>query len=271
MWLLIVALLSASERDYYAGRFDQAIANADDARKAKYMAMRTFVMGGDFSEAIATAERAYSAANDAATRAEALTWEGFARYAQAMTSGSNDYQSATERTNRALELRRQSGDARGIAEATFYRGLIAERTGDPAAALELYNEALEIAQRGGFALEESYALRHIGFIEQGRGDLISARKSLQRSFEIRERIGFNVFLPFSILSLAEIDTSLGRFDEAEKEFTRARAVARELGFRRLEVLVDLSWSELMVRRALRTSEEIGYPRGVDIARKRLER
>lgn len=275
------ATAPVSERHYYAGRFGEAIAASTGARTAKYLTMKAFVSGGQYDEAIATAVRAQTS-TDPAEQAEALLWEGFARYAQVMTSGGDDYGEAADRIERAFALRRSIGERRGIAEAAFYRGLVAERQGDEESALKLYREALALAKAGGFALEESYAQRHIGFIERSRGDLSSARQRLERSRDLRERIGFRVFLPFSVLSLAETDVLLGRFEDAEREFARARALAATLGFRRLEVLVDLNWSELrekqnrgaeaadMLRRALKTSEEIAYPRGVQLARTRLD-
>ena len=280
MLLVAIGCASNPERHYFAGRLDDAIAGAEGPPKAKYLAMQAFVSGGDYSAAIDTAERAYSSTDDPVMQADALTWEGFARYAQAMTSGSDDYRVAKDRIERALTLRQRIGEPRGIAEATFYRGLVEERLGNKDDALQLYRRALEIA-RDRFALEESYAERHIAFIERDRGDLAAARHRLQRSLQLRERIGFRVFLPFSVLSLAEIDTALERYEVADREFARSRDLAKGLAFRRLEVLVDLGWSELrekqkriddadeMLQRALKTSQEIGYARGVQLATSRI--
>lgn len=270
-----------AEREYYAGRFEKSIELADPARLAKYMSMRTFVMGGDFEPVIETAARAVESARTEQARAEALTWEAFARYARAMTSGSDDYGLATERADAALALRRRNRDPRGLAEALFYRGLIAERRNEQVEAVRYYTEALELAQRHGFAVEESYAQRHLGFMDQKRGDLVSARNRLKRSLDLRESAGFQVFVPFSVLSLAEIDTEMGDIERAEIAFRRAMSMAEDLRFDRLRVLIDLSWSRLrekegrseearaMMRRALETSERIGYPRGIEIARQRL--
>jgi tetratricopeptide (TPR) repeat protein len=279
--LMMSCVTADAEREYYEGRFDRAIALSPPELRAKYAAMKTFTMGGDWAPVMRLAAEAATSATGDAAKADALTWEAFTRYAHAMTSASDTYDAAIERADEALRLRRRIGEPRGLAEALFYRGLIAERQEDAAAARQLYNEALAIAEQNALQLEESYVQRHLGFLEKAAGNVVSARARLERSLHLREQLGFNVFLPFSLLSLAEVDTDTGDFSAAEGRFGQAAARARKLRFARTEVLIDLSWARLRVRqgrqvearqllvRALETSKRIGYQRGVLLAADRL--
>lgn len=113
--------------------------------------------------------------------------------------------------------------------ATFYRGLVEDRSDDPAgAAAELYEHALTAANAAGDDVLASYALRHLGdHAEDGSHALELAN----RSFELRARIGFvpGALAQQVLLAAALRDTGDEAGFRAAIEQTHAWACALGIG------------------------------------------
>ena len=257
------------------------------AQRGARMTIDAFIDSGDFAPARAQLTAAIAAAeasNDHDALGAALTWAGFAHYAQLMTSGATTgYEQPRDVIARALELRRQSRDRRAIAETLIYLGLVEEKLGNESLALQMYEESLDLALAGGYFREESYAQRHIAFIEARRGKLESALARQRRSLALREQIGFHEYLPFSLLAVAALEDRLGERDAALSHYIRASTLAMRSGKRRTRVLVALSLGDFYQAReqmkearqqfelALEIATEIGNSRDVEAARARLSR
>lgn len=252
--------------------------------RGRDLATRAFVDSGDFGQANAVLARAVSeaeAAGDERQLARALTWQGFSRYAELMTSGRTEgYEEPRAMVERGLDLRRRLGDEAGLAESLFYSGLLLERMGDHDGALDRYRQSLAIAERLGLEREQSFAVRHIAFIEARRGMLEPALEKQRRSLALREKLGMREYLPYSHLAIGDLLQRLDRRPEALESYERARALADEQNLRRTRVIVALTMGEFFAATdpgrareefelAARLAEQIDDVRDLGTARKRL--
>jgi tetratricopeptide (TPR) repeat protein len=293
--------VSEAERLFYAGELGQALVVARGGgamRKCsaavrstihvelgKLYAFQAFTTNDGYDSALAELEQAARlarVAGDEILQSDAMTYEGFARFARVMNMGEGDYDAAMDSLQRGLALRREHGDRRRIAESLFYVGIVHERQGEDEAAMAAYRESHDLAAKGGFRLEDSYALRHLGFQAQKRGELQTALALFQKSLELRRQIGFQIYLPFSYLAVGDVLAQLGQWDRAEREYDAGCALAEAMKAQRVLVLCELSYGDLDVvrgdadaakkrfERARRTADAIGFGRGSTAATTRLD-
>jgi len=131
---------------------------------------------------------------------------------------------------RALELRRQGGDPRAIAESLFHVGLVyGVVRQEHAKALPYFEQAYRTAKTAGDLVVASYAIRHIGFAHHDAGTQDPARAALVESLELRERAGFVPGVAMALVALAYADTDRGDLDRAMAHLDRAREIFLSLG------------------------------------------
>ncbi len=140
---------------------------------------------------------------------------------------------------RALELRRELGDERGIAESLFHVGLVHQVVrGDHSTARPFFEESYDRA----VALEDdvlaSYALRHVAFCDDDAGDVDTAERRHVETLELRRRAGWIPGVAAQLLALAEVRAQRGRTDEAGELAREARSILSALGAERLLTIVD---------------------------------
>lgn len=294
--------IRSAERLYFEGNLDRgldvlararprpecpdSVRAAHVAEEGKLLAFKGFTTNEGYDEALAKLRQAESLAlksGEVAIQSDALTFEGFVRFARVMNQERGDYADAMKPLQRGLALRRDLNDERRISESLFYVGIVHERQGDDASAVASYQESHRIASQGGFALEDSYALRHLGFQAQKRGELQQALHFFRASLDLRRQIGFRIYLPFSYLAVGDVYAQMGQLDAAHSEYESGCDLATEQHAERVLVLCDLSFGDLYRMRgeerlaterfesARRRAERIGFSRGESAAQTRLER
>ncbi|WP_412538289.1 tetratricopeptide repeat protein [Longispora sp. K20-0274] len=146
---------------------------------------------------------------------------------------------------RAAELYRQGGDARGEAEALFWVGCFHQVVRDDNdTAVPLLERSLALAGEAGDRLTASYALRHLGIAEHVAGRLDGARARLEESVRLRRELGFDAGVAANLVGLAYIASAggsradaLALLDEADElaGAADAGAIARQVAEARTHV------------------------------------
>jgi tetratricopeptide (TPR) repeat protein len=296
-------LVEVSEHYYYAGSISEAIRtlkhgnaimetpDATDMDRAlllvqcaKLQSLDNFQGRGDFDQTLAMLARARELAEglpDQRPHADAIDLTGMTLYYRALAGAGGVFPDALPHFERALAMREQSGDGRGVAESIFHIGLIEQNTGQWQAARATFARATELARAGGYRLEHSYAVRHLGFVEQHEGNLEAARHCLAESLALREEIGFRLFLPFSMRALGEVCMQMGDIDAADGLFERAYIVATEIGSPSQTIFALLSRGELyqargrssdaraVIEQAAALAASAGFTRGEQLAARML--
>ncbi|MGC5018370.1 tetratricopeptide repeat protein [Micromonospora sp. DT47] len=131
---------------------------------------------------------------------------------------------------RAVELYRQLGDARGEAEALFWVGCVHQVIRqDEKAAAPAYARAHQLATGVGDRLTLSYVLRHLAFTEQAAGRLDAARQRMEESTQLRREVGFQPGVAANLVGLAFLAIGDGRRDDARALVEEAAATAEASG------------------------------------------
>lgn len=127
---------------------------------------------------------------------------------------------------RAAELYRELGDARGEGEALFWIGTFRQVVrDDPEDALPSLRRSYELAAAAGDNLTLSYTARHLGFAEGSAGHMGAAREWLEESVRLRRELGFMPGVAAGVLALAELAAREGRREDALALAAEARSVA----------------------------------------------
>jgi tetratricopeptide (TPR) repeat protein len=146
---------------------------------------------------------------------------------------------------RALTLRRELGDERGIAESLFHVGLVHQVVrGDHATARPFFEESYERASALGDDVLASYALRHVAFCDEDAGDLDAAERRHEQTLELRRRADWLPGEAAQLIAVADMRAQRGRTDEARALAERARSILRDLGAERFLRIVDAQLAEL---------------------------
>jgi tetratricopeptide (TPR) repeat protein len=144
---------------------------------------------------------------------------------------------------RAGQLTQTAPDARRMARATFYAGLVADNLrGEPRRAEELFTRALAACRP---AADDDYAaeaLRHLGGCAQAAGDLKLAREQWERSAALAEQAGW---LPLALAQqalLADLSADEGDLAAARTLAAEVRRWSTALGLARLAAQAEATLS-----------------------------
>jgi tetratricopeptide (TPR) repeat protein len=133
---------------------------------------------------------------------------------------------------RALQLYRARGDARGEAEALFWVGCcyqVVRRDDD--AAVPFLEQSRALADQAGDTMTMSEALRHLGIAEHRAGRLDTARQHLEESVRLRRELGYLPGVAANLVGLAYIAAAQGRHGDALALIGEAAAIAEATGAR----------------------------------------
>lgn len=127
---------------------------------------------------------------------------------------------------RALQLYRALGDARGESESLFWVGIFHQVVReDNDAAVPLFTRSYELATQVGDKLTLSYVLRHLGIAEHAAGRFDTARARLEESVQLRRELGLLPGVAANLVGLAYIAAADGRRDDVGPLLEEARVIA----------------------------------------------
>jgi tetratricopeptide (TPR) repeat protein len=146
------------------------------------------------------------------------------------------YDPALEYFERGLDLRRERGDERGIAESLFCVGLVYEFKKDVTSvdkdkALEYYQEAHRLAQQVGDKRTQSFTTRHFGWIYRHKGDLDKALAYFKESLALREEIGHKFYLSQAYYAVGLVYYEKNDLEKAWEYYQRSYDHAEKIGLR----------------------------------------
>lgn len=227
-----------------AGRWAEALAELGDDRDS--LVERVLILADenmlarDRSEELSAAIDRIEEQDDDELRAFALARRGLALHSEFLRDRSGgEPPQELELFERALALRRELGDERGIAESLFHVGLVHQVVrGDSPASREFFQESYDRARALGDELLMSYAIRHVAFADQEAGDLEAAERGFRESLELRERAGWVAGVGAAQLALGQLYGELGRLEDALAYLERARETLASIGADRYVALAE---------------------------------
>jgi tetratricopeptide (TPR) repeat protein len=140
---------------------------------------------------------------------------------------------------RAAELYRALGDARGEGEALFWIGCFHQLVRrDDAVAIPVLRQSLELATRADDKATMAEDLRHLGIADHRAGRLDTARSYLEESSRLWRETGRLPGVASNLVGLTYIAVAQGRRDDALALIEEARAIAGASGARGLMRHID---------------------------------
>jgi tetratricopeptide (TPR) repeat protein len=131
---------------------------------------------------------------------------------------------------RAIELYRALGDARGEAEALFWIGCLHQFIRrDNETAIPHLEQSCQLAAQVGDKPTQSEALRHLGIAAHAAGRLDEARERLEESSRLRREVGALPGVASNMIGLAYIAAAQERHADALATLDEAHAIAQAHG------------------------------------------
>jgi predicted ATPase len=161
------------------------------------------------------------------SRADAMTGAGTLAQNSGAVAAAKAYFEAV------LAIRREQGDATGIARALADLGWIAWRQCDFGKARKLSNECLALAEEIGATRVAALALTNLGATALFEGNFPEAREALERSSAMRRQVADRRGVAFSDTFLAWTRCRMGEVSDAIALLERAEQTLDDVGDRRL--------------------------------------
>jgi tetratricopeptide (TPR) repeat protein len=193
-----------------------------------------FLMGGNFTDAIAIHTHAYVAAQRAGNRAGQAHADLGLGGACARLGRS---QQATKHLRRALRIFQQIDDPLGQARTLTNLGLVERLRCDYQAALGLRMQALHLFRRVGDQIGEAGSLVNIGIIECQLGLYEQAAEHIRLALILFQLTDDHHGQATALLNLGEAERSLGRYETAVNHYTHALTILQRLGSRSGEACI----------------------------------
>jgi tetratricopeptide (TPR) repeat protein len=198
---------------------------ADERIEKARLLYERAIFGGD-ADALATAARELDA-----VEADLALARGRIAHARFL-GGQNEEPDELPSFERAAQLYRALGDARGEAEALFWVGCFHQVVrNDNGVAVPVLERSRELAARAGDGLTESYALRHLGIAQHQAGRLDAARERLEESTRLRRKVAFLPGVAANLVGLAYVAAAEGRREQALELVEGAAGIAEASGAR----------------------------------------
>lgn len=178
----------------------------------------------------------------------------------------------------ALQVEREPQVRHLYSTGGIWHALHLIRTGDLAYAEEVTRDNLALAGRAGLVQNIAACQRILGHIARLRGEFDEAAGWYDAAVDASQQIGLGYEVACNLLGRGQLGLAQRAYRKASDDLVMARDICRDPGYRLLEtdVLIALSRidtaqgrsneAEAQAKRALRTSEEMGYHWGtVDAA------
>lgn len=216
----------------------------DRIERARTLCERA-VFSGD-SSVLADAERGLDAVEaDAALARGRILHARFLN--ERASAGSSPVEDPAELPlfERATELYRALGDARGEAEALFWIGCLHQVIRrDNETAVPALERSCQLAARVGDRPTQSEALRHLGIAAHLAGRLDEARELLEESSRLRREIGALPGVAANMVGLAYIAAAQDRRADALAALDEAHAIAQAHGAHAIVRQIEQARTEL---------------------------
>lgn len=181
---------------------------------------------------------------DCANRALALKRESGDRKGEmliltnvaALYSGLGDPRQSLDRLGEILVIRRQMHDQRGEAQTLFTMATAFAQLGEPDRALELFGQVLPLRRALGDRIGEAQALQNMGAAQMSLSELQEALSTFQTALPLSRELK-DLHLEESFLNnLARAYLQLGERERALDYSTRALQIQRQIGDKRGEAV-----------------------------------
>jgi len=140
-----------------------------------------------------------------------------------------DYATARELNQESLALRRELGDAPGVATLLNNLGIIARFQRDLAGARQMNEESLTLFRKMGDRWAVGQLLNNQACVASDQREYAEARTLLQESLMIRRELGDKAGLALSLNTLADVVLDEGKFADARPLLDESLTLNRELG------------------------------------------
>jgi non-specific serine/threonine protein kinase len=182
------------------------------------------------------------AGNFPSARAGAMVAKGHLAFVQA------DYPSAKRYYDEALELRREIGIEKDIADSMHRVGCVDEVLGDREGARELQQAAMDLSEQTGNHELQADALHHLGVLSGDLGDHTAAGAYLERSLALRRSLRDRWGEGWSLVVLGSHHRFLGQTDRAKTCYRESQKLFEAQADRRriasvLFLLADIASTE----------------------------
>jgi len=125
-----------------------------------------------------------------------------------------EYAAAVERYERALALRREAQDLRGVAIALNNLGVTAKDQGDYARAREFLEESLTLKRQAGEQRGIAVTLNNLGLTAKAQGDLAAAARYFDESFDLFQELGDNWGQALIVNNMGTLACAMGEYERA---------------------------------------------------------
>ncbi len=172
--------------------------------------------------------------------------------------------------NKALNIRKKTGDYTNAASCLVNIGLVYSIRGEHKPALDYFEEAMKIAKKTRDKRVTAICLINLGIICQAESDYKTASKYYESALKTAEEIGDQRDIAVSLINIGNIHCHKGEYDKALQCSEKALEIAKEIGHKRgiSDWLVEIG--EVYIRKgeydkaadhfkkAMALAEEIGY-------------
>jgi DNA-binding CsgD family transcriptional regulator/Tfp pilus assembly protein PilF len=166
------------------------------------------------------------AANDAASapvRAKALMGAGW------LAEEQGDYEPAKAAYEVSLDICRELGDEKGVADSLGRLGSVALSKGDYGRAVRLLEESLTVLRRSGNQRDIGLTLNNLGIVAYFRDDLTWAATLFEEALYLLRKVGDVRGMAVSLNNLGSTTLSQGNSERATALFEEALVNDREVG------------------------------------------
>jgi tetratricopeptide (TPR) repeat protein len=208
--------------------------NLLDIEKAKLKVLLTNILlrQADFEQAkklLESAEKIAEEANNKDLLGKIYYNFGELVYIDSFLREIGDYQKALEIHKKALAIREEINDRKGITHSLSRIGVIHERLGEIETGLEYHRKALKIVEEINYSLGSERPLIHLGAAEERQGNYKKALEYYQEAMKVREEWVDEEGQAFRLMNIGGV---LYKINKDKEEFLdylqRGLAIAEKL-------------------------------------------
>jgi len=172
--------------------------------------------------------------------------------------------------NKALDIRKKTGDEANTASCLVNIGLVYSIRGEHKRALDYFGKGMKIAKKTRNKRVTAICLINLGIISQAEDDYEAASENYEKALKTAEEIGDQRDISVSLINIGNIHCHKGEYDKALQCCDKAMVIAKEIGHKRgiSDWLVEIGKIYVIkgeydkasdhYKKAMALAEEIGY-------------